>query len=75
MKVTSVTYSLDATINIGDFENVKPSYSVTVEIEDGDDPDKVRAFAKNKVTAWMNSEYDEIQVELKQIGQKRVNKQ
>jgi hypothetical protein len=74
MKVTEVRYDLESTINLGDFENVKPGYGITLEIEDGDDPDKVRAFAKRKVTEWMNAEYDEIQVELKQIGVKRTKK-
>lgn len=67
MKVVSVTYSLTSVINIGNFENVQPNFGITVEVEDGDDSDKVKAFAKRKVVEWMNENYDELQEELKQL--------
>lgn len=67
MKVTSVGYALRAVINIGNFENVQPEFSVTVEVEDGDDPDKVKAFAKKKVVEWTNENYDDLQAELHQL--------
>lgn len=48
MKVKQVTYTVGATFATGNFENVRPEYSMTVELEDGESPqaafDKVKAF-------------------------------
>lgn len=41
MKVKTVTYSVGATFATAQFENVRPEYSMTVELEDGENPQAV----------------------------------
>ena len=36
MKITKITYGLDTTINMGDYENYKPQIMAEAKIEEGD---------------------------------------
>lgn len=48
MKNIVVKYEVDATVNLGNFENVKPHYGMSAELEDGENPkeafDKLKTF-------------------------------
>lgn len=46
MKVKEIRYSVGATFATVQFENVRPEYGMTVELEDGESPEA--AFAKVK---------------------------
>lgn len=41
MKVKEVTYTVGATFATAQFENARPEYSMTVELEDGENPQEV----------------------------------
>lgn len=38
MKNVRVEYGADATVNLGNFENVKPALKVAADVPDGEDP-------------------------------------
>jgi len=41
MKTTEIRISLAHTINLGNYENIRPEISMTVVVEDGDNPAQV----------------------------------
>ena len=38
MKTTEIKVSLAQTINLGNYENIRPEVSLTAQLEEGDDP-------------------------------------
>lgn len=52
-----VTYSVDATINVGNFENVKPHFSITADVEDGGNPKEAFLKIKGLCDALLAEEY------------------
>lgn len=49
MKIVKITYSLDSTINMGDYENYKPQVMAEAHLEEGDDPVEAMAELKKYV--------------------------
>jgi hypothetical protein len=43
VKTKEITVGIGMKLNVGDYESIDPFISHTVEIEEGDDPDQVRA--------------------------------
>lgn len=54
--VTEVTASFSATINIGNFENLKPEISITATVGEGQDPHEVQ----KTLSKYARAEVDEI---------------
>ena len=51
-----VEYSVEATINIGNFENVKPGYRISADVPEGTSPTAVRAKLKATADAWLEQD-------------------
>jgi hypothetical protein len=64
MKNIRVGHSMEATVNTGDFSNVKPGYSISAEVEEGESPSEVKKRLHTVVEKWMNEELSEIQRDL-----------
>jgi hypothetical protein len=51
MKIREIHYARGATINVGNFNNVKVECGASVEIDEGDDADKIF----DKLRAWVEA--------------------
>lgn len=54
-----VTYIVEATINTGNFQNVKPGYEVSADVPEGVHPSVVRAELKALVDPWLEADIAE----------------
>lgn len=54
-----VEYIIDATINLGNFQNVKPGYRVSADVPDGVHPNEARAKLKALVDPWLEEDIDQ----------------
>lgn len=54
-----VEYTIDATINTGNFQNVKPGYRVSADVPEGVHPSVVRAELKALVDPWLEADIAE----------------
>lgn len=54
-----VEYSVEATINMGDFQNVKPGYKLSADVPDDTHPNAVRDKLKALADAWLDQDIDE----------------
>ncbi len=54
-----VEYTLDATVNLTNFENVKPGYRVASNVRPGEHPNETRARLKKLVVGWLEEDIDE----------------
>ena len=59
-----VEYSNEATINTGNFQNVKPGYTVSVDIQAGENPSNARDILKALVDGWLEEDIKKIREEL-----------
>lgn len=59
LKNVRVEYSKEATINIGNFENVKPGYRVSADVPNGVHPDVAKKKLKALVEGWLNEDIAE----------------
>lgn len=59
-----VEYIVEATINTGNFQNVKPGYRVSADVPDGVHPNEVRARLKTLVDAWLEEDIDQYREEV-----------
>lgn len=59
-----VEYSNEATVNTGNFQNVKPGYSVSADVPDDQHPNDVRAKLKALVDGWIEADVDAIRREM-----------
>ena len=59
-----VEYVVEATINIGNFQNVKPGYRVSADVPDDQHPGEVRAKLKALVDPWLEEDIEQYQREL-----------
>jgi hypothetical protein len=59
MKDIVVEYRNEVTINIGNFENVKPGYTVRASVSEGEDVNSVRAKIKARVDGWLEEDIKE----------------
>ena len=53
MKIKTLTVSIEATINLGDYQNIKPRYTVEAEIEADDDIEACRQQLSDTVHNWL----------------------
>jgi hypothetical protein len=63
-KNVRVEYHNDATVNTGNFQNVRPGYAVSADVEEGTHPNEARAALKALVDAWLEEDVNQIQEEL-----------
>lgn len=59
-----VEYWQEATINTGNFENIRPGYRVSADVPDGVHPSEVRNKLKALVDGWMEADFNEYKAEL-----------
>ena len=48
-----VEYSVDTTINTGNFQNIKPGYRVSADVAEGVHPDDARKALEDLVNPWL----------------------
>lgn len=60
MKITKITYGLDTTINMGDFENYKPQVTAEATLEEGDNPQEAMAELKKFVQSQLMQDIKKI---------------
>lgn len=58
-----VEYSVDATINLGNFQNVKPGYKVSADVPDDQHPADVRTKLKALADKWLEEDIDQYRSE------------
>lgn len=51
-----VEYTVEATINVGNFQNVKPGYRISAAVPNGTHPSEVRAKLKALADSWMEED-------------------
>lgn len=61
MKVTTITVKRGTTVNLGDYESERLDVSLSAELEEGEDPDQVKAGIK----AWLDSDIEGFKKEWK----------
>lgn len=54
-----VTVTKSVTINIGDFQNIKPEYSLSVTLDEGANPNEVRAKLLATIDSWLEADIKE----------------
>lgn len=54
-----VEYRVDATINLGNFENAKPGYTASADVPDGVAPEEVIHELKNIVDPILEQDYQD----------------
>ena len=54
-----VEYSVEATINTGNFTNVKPGYRISADVPDGVSPSLAREKLKHTVDTWLEQDIAE----------------
>lgn len=59
-----VEYSIDATINTGNFQNVKPGYKISADVPEGVSPSVVRERLKATADAWLEQDIAEHQADV-----------
>lgn len=59
-----IEYRNDATVNTGNFQNVKPGFSVSADVADGVHPSEAKKRLVALVDAWLEEEVASIQAEL-----------
>lgn len=60
MKITKLTYALDTTINMGDYENYKPQVMAEAQLDPEDDPKEAMAELKKYVQAQLMEDVKKI---------------
>lgn len=56
-----VEYALEATINIGNFQNIKPGYVLSADVPEGMHPTEARNYLKSLVEKWLEEDVEEAQ--------------
>lgn len=59
MEIT-VEYAVEATVNVGNFENIKPGYRLSAKTGNGMDAKDVRNELKALADGWLEEDVDEI---------------
>ena len=68
MKIKEVEYSLETTINTGNFENLKPGFRLVAEVQEGESvKDAAQELAK-KVEFLLETQVSKYQEELKALS-------
>lgn len=63
-KNVRVEYENSATINTGNFQNVKPLYRISADVADGVSPTEAKDRLRAVVDAWLEAHVKEVQAEL-----------
>lgn len=58
-----VEYSVEATINLGNFENIRPGYRISAEVPEGSNTREVRAQLKALADGWLEEDFEAIRAE------------
>jgi hypothetical protein len=66
MKRTTITISFTRTQNLGNYSNIKPGIVIGAELEEGDDPEAVKAQLRAEVTSFV---YEAVDSALEDDGQ------
>lgn len=61
--MTSVTYGLQYTRNLGNFENARVYYEITDDLREGETPDAAKDRITAKVDSWVEQRVGEIDSE------------
>ena len=64
MKNLTVAYSNEATVNIGNYQNVKHGYTLGAELEEGANPNDARAKLKATADRWLDEDIQQTQKEM-----------
>lgn len=59
-----VEYSVEATVNVGDFQNVRPGFTISADVPDGVSPTAVKNKLKQTADVWLEQRVEEIKAEL-----------
>lgn len=59
-----IEYSTEATVNIGDFQNVRPGFKVSADVADGSSPTEAKKLLVGLVNDWLEAEVASIREEL-----------
>jgi hypothetical protein len=59
-----IEYRNDATVNIGDFQNIKPGFSVSADVADGVHPTEAKKRLVALVDGWLEEEVATIRADL-----------
>lgn len=54
-----VEYHIEATVNVGNFQNVKPAYTISADVPEGTSPSAVRAKLKATADAWLEQDVEQ----------------
>lgn len=65
MKNVRVEASTEATVNIGDFQNVRPGFKISADVEEGEKVFEVKNKLVETITAWLEAEVAAIKAELR----------
>lgn len=60
MKVETIEYVVEATVNTGDFQNIRPGFRVVVSLDEGENPNQVKDKLVNRVDGWLEKEINKI---------------
>jgi hypothetical protein len=59
-----VEFSLEVTINTGNFQNVRPGYRLSADVPEGAHPNSVRDKLRATVETWISEDIEEYREEL-----------
>jgi hypothetical protein len=68
LKNIRITYSAETTINMGNFENVKPHYGMSVDVPDGESPAEAFNEVKDFVDDLLTIETEALKATLNSRG-------
>lgn len=54
-----VEYSVEATVNLGDFQNVRPGYKLSATVPKGAKASEIRAQLKSLADKWLSEDIEE----------------
>lgn len=63
-----VEHHVEATINLGNFQNVKPGYIISADVPEGVHPSEVRDKLKTLAQQWLGDDIDEYRAEMERRG-------
>lgn len=63
-KNVRVEYTVESTVNTGNFTNVKPGYKISADVPNGVHPQVVRAELKQLADEWIEQDVDAIHKEM-----------
>lgn len=59
-----VEYSVEATVNVGDFQNVRPGFKLSADVPEGTSPTAVKNKLKDTADVWLEQAVEKIKAEL-----------